>query len=107
MSGRLDGLPIQKLLKIIDTLESRILRTGNVTYERGGNSLGSTAHMEERVIELDNSQKTMLEMISGMSEDFRTLDVVRNELAEMNTKVNHTMRAMANQALTEEQAKLA
>ena len=33
-------------------------------------------------MELDNSQKNMLEMINGMTEDFRaTLDVVRNELA--------------------------
>lgn len=50
-------------------------------------------------MELDNSQKNMLEMINGMTEDFRaTLDVVRNELAEVNTRVNLTMRALANQA---------
>ncbi|TYK22237.1 uncharacterized protein E5676_scaffold333G001330 [Cucumis melo var. makuwa] len=33
-----------------------------------------------------------------MSEDFRaTLDVVRNEIADVNTRLNLTMRAMANQ----------
>ena len=43
----------------------------------------------------------MLEMTSGMTEDFRvTLVVVRNEIAEVNTKLNLTMRALANQAPT-------
>ncbi|TYJ95701.1 uncharacterized protein E5676_scaffold726G00310 [Cucumis melo var. makuwa] len=37
-------------------------------------------------------------MINGMSEDFRaTLDVVRNEIADVNTRLSLTMRAMANQ----------
>ena len=99
VSGRLDGLPIQDLLARVDTLESQILRIGNVSYERGDSSSGSVARMEERVMELDNSQKDIMEMINGMSEDFRaTLDVVRNEIVEVNTKVNLTMRALANQA---------
>ncbi|KAA0054179.1 uncharacterized protein E6C27_scaffold131G001100 [Cucumis melo var. makuwa] len=55
--------------------------------------------MEERVGELDNAQKTLLEMINGMSEDFRvTLDVVRNEIADVNARLSLTMRAMASQA---------
>ena len=99
VSGCLDGLPIQELLTRVDTLESQVLRTGNVT-ERGDSSSSSVAQMEEQVMELDNSQKNMLEMINDMTEDFRaTLDVVRNELAEVNTRVNLTMRALANQAL--------
>ena len=41
----------------------------------------------------------MLEMINGMTEDFlATLNVVRNEITEVNTKVILTMRALANQA---------
>ena len=99
VSGRLDGLPIQDLLARVDMLESQIQRIGNVPYERGDSSSGSVARMEERVMELDNSQKDIIEMINGMSEDFRaTLDVVRNEIVEVNTKVNLTMRALANQA---------
>ena len=35
VSSRLDGLPIQELMTSVDTLESQVLRTGNVTYERG------------------------------------------------------------------------
>ncbi|TYK06420.1 uncharacterized protein E5676_scaffold163G001230 [Cucumis melo var. makuwa] len=55
--------------------------------------------MEERVSELDSSQKILLEMINDMSEDFRvTLDVVRNEIADVNARLNLTMRAMTNQA---------
>ncbi|KAA0061882.1 senescence-specific cysteine protease sag39 [Cucumis melo var. makuwa] len=38
-------------------------------------------------------------MINGMSEDFRAiLDVVRNEIVDENTRLNLTMRVMANQA---------
>ncbi|KAA0055059.1 senescence-specific cysteine protease sag39 [Cucumis melo var. makuwa] len=73
VAGHVEGLPIQ-------------------------DSLGFVAHMEGRVNELDSSQKTLLEMINGMSEDFRaTLDVVRNEIADMNTRLSLTMRVMANQ----------
>ena len=55
VSDCLDGLPIQDLLTRVDTLESQVMRTGNVTYERGNSSLGFAAQMEERVMELDNS----------------------------------------------------
>ena len=48
---------------------------------------------------LDNSQKDIMEIINDMTEDFRaTLDVVRNAIVEVNTKVNRTMRALENQA---------
>ena len=70
MFGRLDRLPIQELLTRVDTLESRVMRTENVTYEHGDSSSGSVAQMEEQVMELDNSQKNVLEMTNGMTEDF-------------------------------------
>ena len=77
------------------------MRTENVTYERGDSSSDFAVHMEKRVIELDNSHKNILKMINDMIEDFRTtLNVVRNEIAEVNTKMNHTMRALANQTPT-------
>ncbi|KAA0035831.1 uncharacterized protein E6C27_scaffold403G001310 [Cucumis melo var. makuwa] len=63
-------------------------------------SSGFVAHIEERVNELDSSQKMLLKIITGMSEDFRaTLDVVRNEIEDVNIGINLTMRAMANQVL--------
>ena len=43
VSDCLDGLSIQDLLIRIDTLESIIVRTRNVTYERGDSSSGSAA----------------------------------------------------------------
>ena len=59
-------------------------------------------HLEEHVNELHSSQKTLLEMINDMSEDFRaTLDVIRNEIIDVNTRLNLTMRAIANQAPVE------
>ena len=97
VSDRLDGLPTQDLLARVDTLDSQIRRTENVTYKRGDSSSGSAAWMEEQVMLLDNSQKDIMEIINDMTEDFRaTLDVVRNAIVEVNTKVNRTMRALEN-----------
>ncbi|KAA0046219.1 uncharacterized protein E6C27_scaffold284G00070 [Cucumis melo var. makuwa] len=97
VAGRVEGLPIQELLARVDTLEGIVGRTGS--HERGDSSTGSVAHIEERVQELDSSQKTLLEMINGMLEDFRaTLDVFRNEIANVNARLSLTIRAMANQA---------
>ena len=58
VSGRLNGLPIQDLLARVDTLESQIQRIENVPYERGDNSSGSIARMEERVMEKITLRKT-------------------------------------------------
>ena len=99
VAGRVEGFPIQELMTRVDALETTINIGRTVNYERGDSSTGSVAHIEERVQELDSSQKTLLEMINGMSEDFRaTLDVVRNEIADVNARLSLTMRAMANQA---------
>ncbi|KAA0066437.1 uncharacterized protein E6C27_scaffold21G005300 [Cucumis melo var. makuwa] len=97
VAGCVEGLPIQELLARVDTLEGNVERT--INYEYGDSSSGFVAHMEERVNELDSSQKTLLEMINDMSEDFRaTLNVVRNEIVDVNARLNLTMRAIANQA---------
>ncbi|KAA0052266.1 uncharacterized protein E6C27_scaffold207G00900 [Cucumis melo var. makuwa] len=99
VTDHVEGLPIQELLARVNTLEENTNVRRTVNYERGDSSSGFAAHMEERVSELDSSQKTLLKMINGMSEDFRvTLDVVRNEIADVNARLNLTMRAMANQA---------
>ncbi|TYK23130.1 uncharacterized protein E5676_scaffold142G001280 [Cucumis melo var. makuwa] len=99
VAGHVEGLPIQELLVRVDTLEANVGRT--INYELGDRLSGFVAHMEERVNELDSFHKTLLEMINGMSEDFRTtLDVIRNEIADDNVRLNLTVRAMANQAPT-------
>ncbi|KAA0064190.1 uncharacterized protein E6C27_scaffold548G001290 [Cucumis melo var. makuwa] len=99
VAGRVEGLPIQELLARVDALEENTNARRTINYERGESSSGFAAHMEERVGELDNAQKTLLEMINGMSEDFRvTLDVVRNEIADVNARLSLTMQAMASQA---------
>ncbi|KAA0049578.1 senescence-specific cysteine protease sag39 [Cucumis melo var. makuwa] len=96
---RVEGLPIQKLLARVNTLEANTNVRRTVNYECGDSSLVFAAHMEERVSELDSSQKTLLKVINGMSEDFLvTLDVVRNEIVDVNARLNLTMRAMENQA---------
>ena len=59
--------------------------------------MGFVTHIEECVIELDRSQKTIMEMINDMSKDFQaTLDIVRNEIIDVSMRVNLTMQVMAN-----------
>ncbi|KAA0066144.1 Endo-1,4-beta-xylanase A [Cucumis melo var. makuwa] len=90
--GRVEGLPIQELLVRVDTLETNTNVRRTINYERVDSSSGFAAHMEEHVSELDSSQKTLLEMINDMSEDFRaTLDVVRNEIADVNARLSLTI----------------
>ncbi|KAA0047380.1 uncharacterized protein E5676_scaffold363G00340 [Cucumis melo var. makuwa] len=99
VAGHVERLPIQELLARVDALEENTNARRTINYERGESSSGFAVHMGERVSELDSAQKTLLEMINGMSEDFRvTLDVVRNEIADVNARLSLTMRAMANQA---------
>ena len=83
------------MLARVDTLEGNIRRT--VNYEYGDNSSAFVAHMAERVNEPDSSHKTLLEMTNDMSEDFcATLNVIRNEIADVNARLNLTVRAIAN-----------
>ena len=57
--------------------------------------------MEERVEELDSSQKAIIQMVTDLLEDFRaTLDVIRTEIADVSTRMNLTMRAVENQTPT-------
>ncbi|KAA0054245.1 uncharacterized protein E5676_scaffold45G00610 [Cucumis melo var. makuwa] len=101
VAGRVEGLPIQELLARVDTLETNTNVIRTVNYERGDSSSGFAIHMEECVSELDSSQKTLLEMINGMSMDFRaTLDVVRNEIADVNTRLSLTIDAKALENFT-------
>ncbi|KAA0062485.1 uncharacterized protein E5676_scaffold325G00830 [Cucumis melo var. makuwa] len=99
LADRVKGLSIQELLARVDTLEGKVGRTSS--HKLRDSLTSFIAHIEECVLELDSSQKTLLEMINGMLEDFQaTVDVVRNEIVDVKTRLNLTMRTMANQALT-------
>ncbi|TYK23892.1 hypothetical protein E5676_scaffold419G00720 [Cucumis melo var. makuwa] len=81
-------------------LESRLeesfekVDTIDVVDDRVEGSLGSVVYIEERVNELDSSQKTLLEMINDMSKDFLAiLDVVRNKITDVNTRLNLTIES--------------
>ncbi|KAA0050187.1 uncharacterized protein E5676_scaffold180G001240 [Cucumis melo var. makuwa] len=89
---------LEEISEKVDTIDAVAGRVKGLLIQEF--SSGFVAHMEERVNELDNSQKTLLEMINDMSKDFlATLDVVKNEVADVNTRLNLTMRVIANQAL--------
>lgn len=58
------------------------------------------APIEEHVTTLDNSQKT--KMVNEFSKDIKVIvDVVKTKIADVNTRVNLTMRAVGNQTLVE------
>lgn len=53
---------------------------------------GSIAHMEQRVREVDNSQKLLMQMINNLPKDFRaTFDIDRARITNVSVKVNFTM----------------
>ena len=63
--------------------------------------MGSTTRMEERVEGLDNAQLAIVQMVSDLSKDFReSLRMVRAEVADLDTKLNLTMRAVGDQTPT-------
>ena len=54
--------------------------------------------MEERVVGLDCSQKTMLKLFSNLSDNCRaTIEIIKVEMAGMKMQVNLTMQTMDNQ----------
>ena len=66
-------------------------------YKRGDSSTSSVAHIEEHLFELDSFQKTIMEMINDMSEDFWvSLDIVRNKITDVNMRVNLTIASNGN-----------
>ena len=58
LNAQIDELPINELTLRVDSLEHKVAQEGS--FERGGDSMSSVAHIEECVEELDCSQKTML-----------------------------------------------
>ena len=72
-TGRLDKIPIQELLTRVDTLETKVVRTGN--YERGDSSMTFVAHIEECMVVLDSFQKMIMEIIEKRDNEFTPIYV--------------------------------
>ena len=99
IKGRLDGLPIPKIVYRMENLETKTTKNGG--FERGDTSTGSAGLIEERVDGLDSSQKAMFQMVTELYEDVKAaLDVVRVEVADISTKVNVVVRVVENQTPT-------
>ncbi|KAA0061383.1 uncharacterized protein E5676_scaffold692G00720 [Cucumis melo var. makuwa] len=94
--GRVKGLPIQELLARVNTLEGKVGRTGS--HKRGDSSTGSVAHIEERVQELDSSQKTLLEMC----EQWQTKLRLEGQFWAMNTVTEEAKVTLATMHLSED-----
>lgn len=85
-------MPVKKLLMLrVETLETKTMRLSS--FECRDSSSGLVAHVEERVEELDSSQKAIIQMVIDLSEDFRAaLDVVGIEIVDISARLNLTMR---------------
>ncbi|TYK02288.1 uncharacterized protein E5676_scaffold18G00960 [Cucumis melo var. makuwa] len=96
LNARVDGLPISELALRVDLLKHKTTQVGS--FELGSSSLSSVAHMEERIEELDYSQKTMLKLFSDLSNDFiAMIETIKTKMADMKMQVNLTMRVVGNQ----------
>lgn len=91
-------MPVKELMTRVENLKANPIRLGS--FELGNSLTGSMAPIEEHVTTLDNSQKT--KMVNEFSKDIKVIvDVVKTKIADVNTRVNLTMRAVGNQTLVE------
>ncbi|XP_022981546.1 uncharacterized protein LOC111480631 [Cucurbita maxima] len=96
MTGRLEAMSVRELMIRVETLEEKAATVGG--FEYGDSSTGFVARMEERIEDLKDNQQTIVQMVSEMSKGLRaTIGVVKAEVADLNTKLNLTTRAVGNQ----------
>ena len=93
MGNRLDGLPIKELMFRVASLEERVAPTSSSRPASSPDS--SIAHKEGRGEEFDELQNTMLKLFNGLADESRTtIDAIQEKMAEMNTRIRVTMKAM-------------
>lgn len=62
----------------VETLEANTTRTGS--FERGSSLMGYVTYMKENVKALNNSYKSMIQMVNECLEDIRVaVDVIRTD----------------------------
>ena len=95
MGNRLDGLPIKELMFRVASLEERVSPTSSTRPASSPDS--SVAHKEGRGEEFDELQNTMIKLFNGLADEFRTtIDAIQEKMAEMNTRIGVTMKAVEN-----------
>ena len=88
-------VPIKKLMFRVDMLEERV--TQKSSSRPVGSLDNSVAHKEGRGKELDKLQKTMMMLFNELANEFRTtVDYIKGEMADMNTRMSMTMRVVEN-----------
>lgn len=84
---------------IMDNLEAKFTKTSGL--EQGDISTSSAALIEERVNNLNTSQKAIIQLVIKLSEDVKVaLDLVRAKMMELSARVNLTIRAVRSQTPT-------
>ena len=95
----LETMSILELMTRVEALEDKATRAS--IFERGDFSTGSVARMEEYVEGLYNAQLAIVQMVSDLSEDFReSLRMARAKVADLDTRLNLTMRAVGDETPT-------
>ena len=79
----------------VDSLEERVTSTSS--SRPAGSPDSSVAHKEGRGEEFNELQNTMMKLFNGLADKFRTtIDVIQEKMAEMNTRIGVTMKAVEN-----------
>ena len=95
VGNRLDGLPIKELMFLLDSLEERVAPTSS--SRPAGNPDSSVAHKEGCGENFDKLKNPMMKLFNGLADKFRTtIDAIQEKMAEMNTRIGVTMKAVDN-----------
>ena len=86
MVGHLEAMSVSKLMVRVKALKDKATTVGG--FEREDSLLGSIARMEKHIKCLENAQKSIVQMVSEISENFgATLGVVRVEVVDLSAKL--------------------
>ena len=93
----LDHVDLDELAARVNDLEKMKAPRLDVETERDGGSVS-----QEQMGTMGDALETLQVTMDTMAEDVRaTIDAFKNELLEMNTKLNLAIRAMSNQLVTD------
>ena len=95
MGNRLDVLSISELMFRVFSLKERVALTSS--SRPSGSPDSSITHKERRGEEFDVLQNTMMSLFNGLADEFKTTtDVIQEKIADMNTRIGVTMKAVEN-----------
>ena len=96
MGNCLDGLSIKELMFWVYLLEERVSPTSSLGFA-GSPDSSITHHKEGRGEEFNQLENTMMKLFNELADEFKTtIDGIKGDMAEMNTWIGVTMKAVEN-----------